>query len=147
MYVIYNCDLLTVKLTKPWTPEIFMECYYVVINKPIRHEKTKPQRATVIAIIIVVLRFACVSRTLLWLLWSVLTVIRLYIKNTKTAFTDWLKDWATWTYETIPVKFQLSSFLFSTPRLCSAVCFNKMVLKAWPHFEIDWDYKPLTSDC
>ena len=49
-------------------------------------------------------------------------------------------------YETIPVKFQLSSFLFLTPHLCSAVCFNKMVLKAWPHFEIDWDYKPLTSD-
>ena len=43
-------------------------------------------------------------------------------------------------------KFQLSSFLFLTPSLCSAVCFNKMVLKAWPQLEIDWDYKPLTSD-
>ena len=46
--IIYNWDLLTVKLTKPWTPEISMECYYVVINKPIRCKITKPQRATVI---------------------------------------------------------------------------------------------------
>ena len=35
------------KLTKPWTPEIFMECYCVARNKPIRREITKPQTATV----------------------------------------------------------------------------------------------------
>ena len=28
--------IITVKLTKPWTPEIFMECYRVARNKPIR---------------------------------------------------------------------------------------------------------------
>ena len=39
---------LTVKLTKPWTPEIFVECYCVARNKPIRREKTKPQTTTVI---------------------------------------------------------------------------------------------------
>ena len=45
----YICLLnLTVKLTKPWTPEIIMECYCVARNKPIRHEITKPQTATVI---------------------------------------------------------------------------------------------------
>ena len=41
---------LTVKLTKPWTPEIFMECYCVVRNKPIKCEITKPQTATVISL-------------------------------------------------------------------------------------------------
>ena len=40
----------TVKLTKPWTPEIFMECYCVARNKPIRHEITKPQTAMVISL-------------------------------------------------------------------------------------------------
>ena len=40
----------TVKLTKPWTPEIFMECYCVARNKPIRREITKPQTATVISL-------------------------------------------------------------------------------------------------
>ena len=41
----------TVKLTKPWSPEIFMECFCVARNKPIRHEihdVTKLQTATVI---------------------------------------------------------------------------------------------------
>ena len=28
----------TVKLTKPWTPEIFMKCYCVAGNSPIRRE-------------------------------------------------------------------------------------------------------------
>ena len=32
----------------PWTPEIFMECYCVARNKPIRHEITKLQTTTVI---------------------------------------------------------------------------------------------------
>ena len=41
---------ITVKLTKLWTPEIFMECYCVARNKPIRHEKTKPQTAAVISL-------------------------------------------------------------------------------------------------
>ena len=47
---------------KWWTQEIFMECYCVARNKPIRSKRTKPQTATVIS-----LRFACVSWTLLWL--------------------------------------------------------------------------------
>ena len=38
------------KLIKPWTPEIFMECYCVARNKPIRREITKPQTATVISL-------------------------------------------------------------------------------------------------
>ena len=41
---------VTVKLTKPWTPEIFMECYCVARNKPIGREITKPQTATVISL-------------------------------------------------------------------------------------------------
>ena len=40
----------TVKLTKPWTPEIFMERYYVARNKPIRHKITKLQTAMVISL-------------------------------------------------------------------------------------------------
>ena len=41
---------LTVKLTKPWTPEIFVEFYCVARNKPIRREITKPQTGTVICL-------------------------------------------------------------------------------------------------
>ena len=41
---------ITVKLTKPLTPEIFMECYCVARNKPIRRKITKPQTATVISL-------------------------------------------------------------------------------------------------
>ena len=33
--------IVTVKFTKPWTREIFMECYCVARNKPIRREITK----------------------------------------------------------------------------------------------------------
>ena len=33
----------TVKLTKPWTPEIFMECFCVAKRQPVRREKPKPQ--------------------------------------------------------------------------------------------------------
>ena len=40
----------TVKLTKLWTPKILIECYCVVRKQPIRHEKTKPQTATVISL-------------------------------------------------------------------------------------------------
>ena len=58
-----SVSYITVKPTKPWTPEIFMECYCVGRNKPIRCEITKPQTATVISL----WRFACVSWTLLWL--------------------------------------------------------------------------------
>ena len=47
---IFNTLTFTVKLTKPWTPEIFMECYCVARNKPIRREITKPQTATVISL-------------------------------------------------------------------------------------------------
>ena len=50
---IHNCFeinvTVTVTLTKPWKPEIFVECYYVVRSKPIRREITKPQTATVIS--------------------------------------------------------------------------------------------------
>ena len=41
-------------------PEIFMACYCVARNKPIRCEVTKPQA-------VCGLRFACISWTLLWL--------------------------------------------------------------------------------
>ena len=41
---------LTIKLAKPWTPEIFIECYCVANKKPIRREKTNPQTATVFSL-------------------------------------------------------------------------------------------------
>ena len=43
-------NYIIVKLTKPWTPEIFMECYCVERSKPIRRQITKPQTATVISL-------------------------------------------------------------------------------------------------
>ena len=39
IYNVKNVNI-TVKLTQPWTPEIFMECYCVARNKPIRREIT-----------------------------------------------------------------------------------------------------------
>ena len=42
--------IITVKLTKPWTPEIFMECYCDARNKPIRCKITKPQTASAISL-------------------------------------------------------------------------------------------------
>ena len=36
---------LSVKLTQPWTPEIFLECYCVARRKPVRHKKGKAQAA------------------------------------------------------------------------------------------------------
>ena len=36
------------KFTKPWTLEIFMECYCVVRNEPMRREITKLQTATTV---------------------------------------------------------------------------------------------------
>ena len=47
---VYIFCTFTVKLTKPWTPEIFMECYCVARNKPIRRKITKRQTATVISL-------------------------------------------------------------------------------------------------
>ena len=41
---------LTVKLTKPWTTAIFMECYCVARNQPITREITKPLTATIISL-------------------------------------------------------------------------------------------------
>ena len=55
----------TRSLTKPWTPEIFMEFYCFARNKPIRREIAKPQTATAIISRFVVLKFARVSWTLL----------------------------------------------------------------------------------
>ena len=40
---------VSLKLTKPWTPQIFVECYCVGRRKPIRHGKTKLQTAMVIS--------------------------------------------------------------------------------------------------
>ena len=45
-----SLNTLTVKLTKPWTPEIFMECYCVARNQPITREITKPLTATKISL-------------------------------------------------------------------------------------------------
>ena len=36
---------LSVKLTQPWTPEIFLECYCVARRKPVRRKKCKVQEA------------------------------------------------------------------------------------------------------
>ena len=39
-FAIINYNIkFTVKLGKPWTPEIFLECYFVARKKPIGHEK------------------------------------------------------------------------------------------------------------
>ena len=41
---------VTVKLGKPWTPEILLECYYLAREKPMRCEKNKPQARTLISL-------------------------------------------------------------------------------------------------
>ena len=45
-----SVSYITVQLTKPLTPEIFMERYCVWRNMQIRCEITKPQTATVISL-------------------------------------------------------------------------------------------------
>ena len=50
-----SLNTLTMKLTKPWTPEIFMECYCVARNQPITREITKPRTETKISLWIWVL--------------------------------------------------------------------------------------------
>ena len=40
--------LVTVKSGKPWTPKIFLECYFVARKKRMRREKTKLQARTLI---------------------------------------------------------------------------------------------------
>ena len=54
---------LPVKPGKPWTPEIFLECYCAARKKPIRCEKTKLQART----LVFGLWFALMSWSLLWL--------------------------------------------------------------------------------
>ena len=45
---VFTC--ISVKLTKPLTLEIFMECYCIPRKKPVRHKKTKPQMAMAISL-------------------------------------------------------------------------------------------------
>ena len=46
MFLTYS----SVKIRKPWTLEIFTECYCVSSKKPITREKTKQQTVTVISL-------------------------------------------------------------------------------------------------
>ena len=55
---------ITVKPGKPWTPEIFLESYCLAREKPIRHEKTKPQARTLVC------GFVASSRVLIFALIS-----------------------------------------------------------------------------
>ena len=45
-----QCSRITVKVQKPWTQEIFMECYCFWSKNPITREKTKPQTVTLISL-------------------------------------------------------------------------------------------------
>jgi len=49
-YLWFYKSPFTVKLTKPWTQEIFMECFCVAKRKPIRHEKPKPQTTRIVSL-------------------------------------------------------------------------------------------------
>ena len=66
----------TVKLTKPWTPEIFLECYCVAKRKPIRHEKSRPQTATIVSLWF--LWFAHMSWTLLWMVTTQSILLKIF---------------------------------------------------------------------
>ena len=46
----YWMSTVTVKPRKPWTPEIFLECYCAARKKPVRREKTKPQARPLISL-------------------------------------------------------------------------------------------------
>ena len=50
---------------KPWTPELFLECYCVARRKPIKCEKTKPQARTLISLWFCG-RFACLDLCCDW---------------------------------------------------------------------------------
>ena len=56
----------------------FMECYCVARNKPVRREITKRQTAMAIIYYFVVLRFACISWTLLWLASTQSTFLKIF---------------------------------------------------------------------
>jgi len=49
IWTVEWCEII-VKLGKPWTPEIFLECYCGARKKPIGAEKTKPQARTLITL-------------------------------------------------------------------------------------------------
>ena len=53
---------VSVKLTKPWTPEIFMECYCVARNKPIRCEITKQQAVCGFEVCLHILNFIVIGQ-------------------------------------------------------------------------------------
>ena len=47
--IVNDMKALTMKLTKPWTQEIFMECYCVTRRKPMRHDKTANSKDNIIS--------------------------------------------------------------------------------------------------
>ena len=58
--VLLNVSL-HVRIQKPWTQELFLECYCVARKKPIRRKMKKPQAVTVIRFV------ACGFWSLIWL--------------------------------------------------------------------------------
>ena len=49
-YLWFYKSPFTVKLTKPWTPEIFMGCFCVAKRRPVRSEKPKPQTTRIVSL-------------------------------------------------------------------------------------------------
>ena len=87
-------EAFTVKLTKPWTPEIFMECYYVVKRKPKRCEKSRPQTATIVSLWF--LWFARTSWTLLWLVTTQSTLLK------RLRESKWPPNYHSWIFRDLP---------------------------------------------
>ena len=122
----------TVKLTKPWTPEIFMEGCCVVKRKPVRCEKPRPQTATIVSLWF--LWFSRMSWTLLWLIttWNThgflsLTVIIINNNNnTKETLCN-----ITWEVKRIKMACKLSQLNFLRSAQYLKAIKNPMV---WTHY-------------
>ena len=69
---------ITVKPGKPWTPEIFLECYCTAIEKPLRREKTNAQARTLVCGFVAgshVLIFAVIGRNTI----NILEIFQVFI--------------------------------------------------------------------
>ena len=92
-YLWFYKSPFTVKLTKPWTPEIFMECFCVAEREPVRREKPKPQTTRIVSL------WFCglpTSWTSLWLVTTQSTFLKFFSHSRFSAFDSKDVNWVSW---------------------------------------------------
>ena len=92
-YLWFYKSPFTVKLTKPWTQEIFIECFCVAKRKPVRSEKPKPQTTIIVSL------WFCgllTSWTSLWLVTTQLTFLKFFSHSRFSAFDSKYVNWVSW---------------------------------------------------